>query len=77
MYEKKAKVLVSQLCQTLYDSMDCSLPVSPVHGLLQARILEFPFPVFQELGSHFLLQGIFSTQDRTQVSCIAGRFFII
>ena len=34
------KVLVAQACLTLCDPMDCSLPGSSVHGLLQARILE-------------------------------------
>ena len=34
-----AKLL--QLCQTLCDPMDCSPPGSPVHGILQARILEW------------------------------------
>ena len=34
-------VLVSQSCPTLCDPMDCSLPVSCVHGILQARILEW------------------------------------
>ena len=29
-----------ELCQTLCDSMDCSLPSSLVHGILQARVLE-------------------------------------
>ena len=33
-------VLVAQLCPTLCDSMDCSLPSPSVHGLLQARIRE-------------------------------------
>ena len=33
-------VLITQLCLTLSDSMDCSLPGSSVHGILQARILE-------------------------------------
>ena len=32
--------LVTQLCLTLCDPMDCSLPGSSVHGILQARILE-------------------------------------
>ena len=32
--------LVAQLCPTLCDPMDCSLPGSSVHGILQARILE-------------------------------------
>ena len=38
---KKVKVLVSQLCLTLCDPMDCSLPGSSVHEILQARILEW------------------------------------
>ena len=33
-----SKLLVAQLCLTLCDPMDCSLPGSSVHGLLQARI---------------------------------------
>ena len=40
-------VLVIQSCPTLCDPMDCSPPGSSVHGILQARILEwlpFPFP---------------------------------
>ena len=38
---------VAQSCPTLCDLMDCSLPGSSVHGILQARILEwvtFPSP---------------------------------
>ena len=34
-------VLVTQLCLTLCDAKDCSLPGSSVHGILQARILEW------------------------------------
>ena len=37
----KVKVLVAQLCLTLCDPMDCSPPSSSVHGILQARILEW------------------------------------
>ena len=33
--------LVTELCLTLCDSMDCSLPGFSVHGILQARILEW------------------------------------
>ena len=33
-------VLVAQACPTLWDPIDCSLPGSSVHGILQARILE-------------------------------------
>ena len=34
-------VLATQSCLTLCDSMDYSLPCSSVHGILQARILEW------------------------------------
>ena len=34
------KVLVMQPCPTLCDPVYCSSPVSSVHGLLQARVLE-------------------------------------
>ena len=40
-YPRKVKVLVSQSCLTLCDPMDCSLPGSSVHGILQARLLEW------------------------------------
>ena len=35
---------VAQLCLTLCNLMDCSLPGFSIHGILQARILELPFP---------------------------------
>ena len=34
-------VLITQLCPSLCDPMDYSLPGSSVHGILQARILEW------------------------------------
>ena len=37
----KVKVLFAQLCLTLCNPMDCSWPGSPVHGVLQARMLEW------------------------------------
>ena len=47
--------------------MDCSLPGSSVHGILQARILEWVVIPFSK-GSSW-------PRDWTQVSYIAGRFF--
>ena len=37
----KSEREVAQLCLTLSDPMDCSLPGSSVHGIFQARILEW------------------------------------
>ena len=62
-------VLVTQWYLALCNPMDCSLPGSSVHGILQARILKWiAIPVSR---------GHFHPRDRTWVSCIAGRFFII
>ena len=47
--------------------MDCSLPGSSVHGILQARILEWVAISFSK--------GSSQRRNRTQVSFIAGRFF--
>ena len=45
MQSESVKSLVVQLCLILSDLMDCSPPGSSVHGILQARILEWlPFP---------------------------------
>ena len=41
------KMLIAQSCLTLFDPMECSLPGFSIHGILQARILEWvaiPFP---------------------------------
>ena len=37
----KSESEVAQLCPTLHNPMDCSLPGSTVHGIFQARILEW------------------------------------
>ena len=37
----KSESEVAQLCLTLSDTTDCSLPGSSVHGVFQARILEW------------------------------------
>ena len=62
-------VLLTQLCPTLCDPMDCSPPGSSVHRILQARILKWVAIPFS--------QGSSQPKDQTRVSCIAGRFFIV
>ena len=37
----KSESEVAQSCLTLNDRMDCSLPGSSVHGIFQARVLEW------------------------------------
>ena len=61
--EEKVKVLVAQLCLTLCNPMDCSLPGSSVHGILQARILKW-FAIPFSRGSSW-------PRDETWLSCTA------
>ena len=66
---RRGKLL--QSCLTLCDPMDCSPPGSSVHGILQARIMEWVSKPFSR-GSSW-------PRDGTHVSCgscIAGRFFV-
>ena len=58
---------VAQSCLTVCNPMDCSLPGFSVHGILQARILEWVTISFS--------RGSSQPRDRTQVSCIGGRRF--
>ena len=58
---------VAQWCLTLCDPMDCNLPGSSIHGIFQARIVEWIVISFS--------RGSSQARDRTQVSCIAGRLY--
>ena len=49
--------------------MDCSLPGSSVHGISQARVLEWVAIPF--------CRGSSRPRDQTQFSCIKGKFFTI
>ena len=71
LYEEMVEVkwCPTQSCPALCDPMGCSLPGSSVHGILQARLLEWlPMP---------FSRGSFWPREWTLVSCIAGRFFTI
>ena len=61
---------ITQLYLTLCDPMNCSLPGSSVHGIFQARMLEY-FVISSS-------RGCSQSKNRTHVSCVscmAGRFF--
>ena len=58
---------VAQSCPTLCDPVDCSLPGSSIHRILQARILEWVTISFS--------RGSSQPRDWTRVSRIGGRRF--
>ena len=50
----KSQSEVAQLCLTLSDPMDCSLLGSSIHGIFQARVLEWgatAFSGYKDLGT--------------------------
>ena len=51
----KSESEVAQLCLTLSDLMNCSLPGSSVHGIFQARVLEWGAIAFSDLHIHTYL----------------------
>ena len=63
------KVLVNQSCLTICKPMDYSQPGSSVHGILQARILEWVAISYSSESSQ--------PRDGTWVSCTVSRFFTI
>ena len=66
---RSAWVKDAQSCPTLCDTMDCNPPGFTVHGIFQARILEwFAIP---------FSKGSSQPRDQTKVSGIAGRFFTV
>ena len=65
----KSESEVAQLCPTVCDPMDCSLPGSSVGGLFQARVLEWV--------AIFFSRGSSRPGDRTQVSGISGIYFTL
>ena len=64
---KKSESEVFQSCPTLCDPVDCSLPGSSVHAILQARVLEW--------GAIAFSRGSSQPRDWTRVSCIGTRRF--
>ena len=60
---------VAQLCPTLYDPMDCSPPGSSIHGIFQARVLEWVATAFS--------RGSSQPRDRTRASRVVDRRFTV
>ena len=60
---------VARSCPTLCDPMDSSLAGSSVHGIFQARVLEWVAISFSRRSSR--------PRDQNRVSCIVGRHFTV
>ena len=50
----KSESEVAQSCPTLSDPIDCSLPGSSIHGIFQARVLEWGAIAFSERRDYII-----------------------
>ena len=67
--KKESESELARSCLTLCNPMDCRLPCSFMHGIFQARKMEWVTISFSK--------GSSQARDRTRVSCIEGRGFAI
>ena len=69
---------VTQSCLTLYDPMDCSLTGSSVHGIFQARVLEWVAISFSRGSSQHpeLPQGLLNSYSSMGFNLHRGRWQI-
>ena len=63
----KSETKVAQSCLTLCNPMDCSLPGSSIHGIFQARVLEWGAIAFSKNTQKNYTKKIFMTQITTMV----------
>ena len=64
---KHCYYLVTKLCLTLHDPVDCSLPDSSLHGIPRARILEWVAISFS--------RGSSRPKDQTHIFCIGKKVY--
>ena len=64
----KSESEVAQSCPTLRDPMDCSLPGSSIHGIFQARVLEWGAIAFSWKALSFLKPLTFVVASGDRVS---------
>ena len=70
----KSESEVAQSCPILSDPMDCSLPGSSVHGIFQARALEWGVIAFSDI---IVLADSKSKRRKIGDSMAAGEYFLI
>ena len=64
---------VAQSCPTLRDPMDCSLPGSSVHGIFQARVLEWGAIAFSKECSNYHTIALISHASKIMLKIFQAR----
>ena len=73
----KSEREVAQLCPTLSDPMDYSLPGSSIHGIFQARVLEWVVIAILEYQIFFFFEKQTLSKSLFDLSFIAFPFFFL
>ena len=73
----KSESEVAQSCPTLSDPMDCSLPGSSVHGIFQARVLEWGAIAFSRECATRSESGLDDSDPAQAHTCIVGKSICI
>ena len=63
----KSESEVAESCLTLSDPMDCSLPGSSIHGIFQARVLEWGAIAFSSIKAELTLKSSYSRLAPTKL----------
>ena len=66
----KSESEIAQLCPTPSDPMDCSLPGSSIHGIFQARVLEWGAIDFSSVESNLKNADAVAKLLRRSFSCL-------
>ena len=75
----KSESEIAQSCVTLRDPMDCSLPGSSIHGIFQARVLEWGASAFSDthvIGAHIYVKLVFRSTVSGFSLHLAGSLFL-
>ena len=56
----KSEIEVAQLCPTLNDPIDCRPPGSSIHGIFQARVLEWGAIAFSDTKMQLKMEKLYT-----------------
>ena len=76
MHESESESEVAQSCPTFSDPMDCSLPGSSIHGIFQARVLEWGAIAFSISGG-LVVQKMPANAGNMSLIPGLGRFHVL
>ena len=74
--EVKSESEVAQLCPTLHDHMECSLSGSFVHGIFQARVLDWVAISFSKISVNIGQFGNLATEKVTSIENVMWKIHI-